>query len=95
MTFKNIKKTLREVLSEPGNGLDGALSWGRIAASVSLLSSIVWVTRIVLQTHVLPDLAGVSAFSVAPYVVTKAGAAVQSFSANPVSAVVPPTLPEK
>jgi hypothetical protein len=80
-----IAAIVREILSEPGPG--GTLSWGRVAATVSLLTGIVWVTKIVLHTHTLPDLMGVSGFVTAPYAVAKASAAAQSFSNNPVTAV--------
>jgi hypothetical protein len=83
-----LKKVIREIHSEPGNG---TLSWGRIAATASLVAAITWVTRLVFQTHALPSLEGISGFVVAPYMANKVSTAVQSFSGNPVTpAVVPP-----
>lgn len=81
MSLAGAKKVFREVLSEPGP--EGTLSWGRVAASLSLLSAIVWITKIVLHTHALPDLMGASGFAVAPYAANRAATAVQAFSKNP------------
>ena len=53
--FSKIVKVVREIMSEPGGG---TLSWGRCAATFALLSGVVWVTKIVLNTHALPDLTG-------------------------------------
>ena len=86
MNIDKIKKAIREILSEPGP--NGTLSWGRCAATVSLLASIVWVTRLILLNHALPDLSGASAFAIAPYAANKVAMAAQSFS-NP----TPPTAP--
>lgn len=91
MNLAKVKKIIREILSEPGP--NGTLSWGRCAATVSLLAGIVWVSKIVLTTHGLPDLSGVSLWATAPYAATKAGAAVQSFSGNPVTPVTPAADP--
>jgi hypothetical protein len=45
---------IRQVFSEPGS--DGTGSFGRLAAGVSLVAVICWVTRIVLKTNAIPDL---------------------------------------
>jgi hypothetical protein len=74
------KKIIREILSEP----TGTLSWGRIASTTALVAAIAWVTRLVLTTHAMPDLTGISTFVVAPYGANKVATAVQSFSNNPV-----------
>ena len=81
--FAGVKKVVREIHSEPGP--NGTLSWGRIAASGSLVAAIVWVTSIVIHTHALPALDGISGFVIAPYAANRVATAVQSFSANPVT----------
>jgi hypothetical protein len=81
--FDKLKKVIREIHSEPGP--NGTLSWGRIAATASLAAAIVWVSRLVFQTHALPSLEGISGFVVAPYMANKVSTAVQSFSQNPVT----------
>ena len=78
MSFDGIKKMFREVHSE-----NGTLSWGRVAASFSFVATVVWVSKVVFQTHAIPDLAGPSLFTVGPYAAAKASSAVQSFSPNP------------
>jgi hypothetical protein len=65
MAFQGVSKTLKEIYSEPGP--QGTLSWGRVAATITLLAAIAWVTRIVLMTHALPALDGITAFGLAPY----------------------------
>lgn len=82
MFFAKIKVVLREIFSEP-NG--GGLSWGRCASTLALIIASVWVTRLVILTHSLPALDGITGFIVAPYGANKIGTAVQSFSQNPVS----------
>lgn len=76
----DIKKIAKEVFSEP----TGTLSWGRIASTVSLLAAIAWVTKLVLLTHTLPDLSGITGFVSGPYLANKVSTAVQAFSGNPV-----------
>jgi hypothetical protein len=85
--FSKVTKIIREVLSEPGVG--GTLSWGRVAASCSLLAAIAWVSRLVFLTHSLPALDGITGFVVGPYAANKVSAAAQAFSNNPVTAVQP------
>jgi hypothetical protein len=82
MTFAGIRKVVREIHSEPGQ--NGTLSWGRIAASASLIAAITWVTHLVIHTGTLPALDGISGFVVAPYAANRIATAVQSFSSNPV-----------
>jgi hypothetical protein len=83
MTLAGFKKIIREIFSEPGP--NGTLSWGRVAATITLFAAITWVTRIVLLTHALPDLSGATAFGLSPYVANKGAALAQSFSQNPVT----------
>ncbi len=93
LSFAGIKRIVREIMSEP-NG--GGLSWGRVASSVALVAGIVWVSRILILTHGLPALDGITAFVLGPYTSNKVGAAVQSFSQNPISgppATAPPAPP--
>lgn len=90
ITLDGVKRIIREIFSEP-NG--GGLSWGRVASGVALVAAIVWVTRILILTHGLPALDGITGFVIAPYTANKVGTAVQSFSQNPVSAPPAPTAP--
>ena len=83
MSLQGLKKIVREIHSEPGP--NGTLSWGRIGASASLLAAIAWVTSIVIHSHTLPALDGISGFVVAPYAANRIATAVQSFSGNPVT----------
>jgi hypothetical protein len=69
---------LREIHSEPGVG--GTMSWGRIASSVALAASIVWVSWLVFHTHALPALDGITGFVAAPYASNKVATAAQSFA---------------
>lgn len=85
MTFAGVKKVFREVMSEPG----GALSWGRVASSFSLVAAIAWVTHVMFKTGGIPSLDGITTFVVSPYAANKIGTAAQAFSQNPV-AVTPP-----
>lgn len=82
MTWLGVKKIAREILSEPGS--NGTLSWGRVASSVTLLASLVWITHLVVRTHALPDFSGVTGFAISPYAANKVATAAQSFSDNPV-----------
>ena len=68
-------KVIREIMSEP-NG--GTLSWGRVASTLALVAAIAWVSKIVLHTHTLPAVDGISAFVVAPSASNKVATAVQS-----------------
>lgn len=83
MTVAAIKKNVREFLSEPGP--NGTLSWGRVMSTVTVLTSIIWVTKYFLVTHTLPTMTDVAAFAVAPYATNKAITAAQSFGPNPVN----------
>jgi len=91
MSFAGIKHALYEILSEPGPG--GTLSWGRCAASLSLLAGIFWVSKVVLRTHAIPDLGGVSLWATAPYTANKISTAAQAFSNAPVNATTPQPQP--
>jgi hypothetical protein len=95
LTATGIKKIFREIYSEP-NG--GGLSWGRVAATFTVLASIVWLSRVLYLTHSLPgNMTDIAAFMVSPYVANKVTTAAQAFSPNPISAplapaVVPPPM---
>ena len=86
------KKLIRELFSEP----TGTLSWGRVASAVSLLAAIAWVTKVLLVSHVIPELSGITTFVLAPYGANKVATAVQAFSSNPTGStpVVPVDKPE-
>jgi hypothetical protein len=83
MTFQGLKKLVREIHSEPGP--NGTLSWGRCASTGMLVAVLIFIGHIVFHSHVLPDLAGASAFAVSPYAANRVATAVQSFSSNPVT----------
>ncbi len=72
----SIGKVLREIHSEPGPV--GTLSWGRVACSISLLSTIAWITHILWHTHGLPSLTEPSMFALAPYGVNKSLTTIQN-----------------
>lgn len=78
MNFDGIKKDVRETLSEPGP--NGTLSWGRVASSALLIAAIVWVSSILIRTHALPALDGITAFVLSPYASNKLTTMGQSFS---------------
>jgi len=81
-------KILREILSEPGNG---TLSFGRVASGLALLFCFGWATYVLVHTHVIPPLAGLTGFALAPFAANKAANAAQAFSSNPVDATPNPT----
>ncbi len=51
---EKILRFLKSTLSEP----DGTGSASRVLALIAILSNIVWVSFIVIRTHMLPDLSG-------------------------------------
>jgi hypothetical protein len=78
--FAGIKKTLREILSEPAPA--STLSWGRIGSSFTLLFSIYWITKVRITTGSLAsvDFRSIAEFITAPYAANKISTAIQSFS---------------
>ena len=78
-----LKEAIKEIFSEPGPS--GTLSWGRVAATLTLFAGIAWVSHLVFKFHSIPPLGDVTIFSLSPYGANKAITAVQSFSANPVN----------
>ncbi len=84
MNLVGFKKTVREIMSEPGP--NGTLSWGRIASSVLVIAVIVWVSRFLFLNHAFPSgIRELTEFMIAPYGANKVSTALQSFSQNPVS----------
>lgn len=79
----NIKEIAVQILSEPGQA--GTLSWGRCASTFALVASIAWVSHVLFKTHSIPDLTGVTSFTLAPYGSNKLITMAQSFSSNPVN----------
>lgn len=71
-----MKKIFREIFSEPS----GMLSWGRVASAIALVAGLGWVTHIVISTHSLPALDGITAFVLGPYGANKVATAVQAFA---------------
>ncbi len=71
---------LRGALSES----DGSPSFSRLASGALVLSSIGWVTSIVVRTHTLPsDLGGLSLFIGALYGINKVSTAVETLKKPP------------
>lgn len=56
--FSGLFKIVKEGFSEP----NGSGSFGRLGAGAIVFSTLVWVTYVVLKTHVIPDLSGPSLF---------------------------------
>jgi hypothetical protein len=81
--FHTIGTWIHEALSEPGP--NGGMSWGRCAATATVIASICWVTYLLVRTHAMPDLTGPMTFGLSPYVANKAITTVQSFGTNPVN----------
>lgn len=79
------KETIREIMSEPG--LNGTLSWGRIASSVALAAAIGWGCWLVHLHQPIP-FKEMGEFVISPYGANKLSTAIQAFSKNPV--VEPP-----
>jgi hypothetical protein len=77
-----LKKVIREIHSEPGGG---TLSWGRCAATGSLIVVIGCILHVVIHTHTIPDLGSAALFVVSPYTANRVATAVQSFSSSPVT----------
>jgi hypothetical protein len=75
--LQKFTKVVRETLDEPGTGI---LSWGRVASSIALIASIVWVTKVLLLTGHLPPMDGITGYVIGPYTANKAATAVSSFS---------------
>src|SRR5271157_663296 len=92
MAFAGVRKVIREIHSEPGNG---TLSWARCAATGAFIVASVAILHVVFHAHSVAGISWTDAggFIAAPYAMNKVGTAVQSFSQNPVdaSAVVPAT----
>jgi|HubBroStandDraft_1064217.scaffolds.fasta_scaffold741079_1 hypothetical protein len=65
---------LKSTFSEP----DGTGSASRVLALLSILSNIVWVSYIILRTHIMPDLSGSAMYI---------GASFSGYAANKISGV--------
>ena len=89
MTKVGIYKICREMFGDS----KGVISLGHVMTGVFGLVAIVWVTRILLLTHALPPLDGITGFVVAPYGANKIATAAQGFSQNPVASTAPPVVP--
>ena len=71
----------------------GVISLGHVLTGVFGLAAIIWITHIVMATHALPALDGITGFVVAPYGANKIATAAQAFSQNPVASTAPPVVP--
>lgn len=69
-----VKDFFVSAFSEPNST---SISWGRLASTLTLISSICWVTFLLIKNHAMPDLTGPTSFGLAPYgtnkILTKAG----------------------
>lgn len=63
-----MKHFIKSVLSES----DGTGSWSRVSCAIQLVAVIVWVSYLVVKTHVLPDLGSATIFCTAAYLGNKA-----------------------
>jgi hypothetical protein len=89
MTKAGVYKICREMFGDS----KGVISLGHVMTGVFGLAAIVWITRILLLTHALPPLDGITGFVVAPYGANKIANAAQAFSQNPVASTAPPSVP--
>ena len=89
MTKVGIYKICREMFGDS----KGVISLGHVMTGVFGLAALVWISRILLLTHALPPLDGITGFVVAPYGANKIATAAQGFSQNPVASTAPPVVP--
>jgi hypothetical protein len=64
----------RHNISSAWQESDGSWSWARLAATVTLLSSVYGFIYVVIHSHIIPDpltLVGLSTWGVSPYGVNK------------------------
>lgn len=71
----------------------GVISLGHVLTAVFGVAAVVWISHILILTHSLPALDGITTFVLAPYGTNKLTNTVQAFSQNPVSTSAPPVLP--
>jgi len=69
-----MKKFLQQLFSESGEA-----SFARLGAFIALAFACGWITYLVLRTHVLPSLEGLTLFIGALYGLSKANETLQRF----------------
>ena len=89
MNYAGVKKVSREMFVDS----KGVISLGHVLTALFGVAAIVWISHILLRTHALPPLDGITTFVLAPYGTNKIMSAAQAFSPNPVSTTAPPALP--
>jgi len=89
MNYAGVKKVSREMFGDS----KGVISLGHVMTGVFGLAALVWISRILLLTHALPPLDGITGFVVAPYGANKIATAAQGFSQNPVTSTALPVMP--
>jgi hypothetical protein len=89
MNAAGVKKISREMFGDS----KGVISLGHVMTAVFGIAAIVWVSRILILTHGLPALDGITAFVIGPYSANKIATAAQSFSQNPVTPTAPAAVP--
>ena len=70
-----MKKVIAKLFSDSNE-----VSFGRVAAALSLLFTCGWVTYLVVRNSALPDLTSTAVFIAAPYGLSKAGETIQKFT---------------
>jgi len=58
---------MKSVFSEP----DGTGSFARVLSAVLAIAGIVWVSHVVIRTHVIPPLSDLAVFVASPYATNK------------------------
>jgi hypothetical protein len=89
MSVAGIKKISREAFGDS----KGVISLGHVMSAVFGVAAIIWVSRILILTHGLPALDGITAFVIGPYSANKIATVAQSFSQNPVTPTAPAAVP--
>ena len=87
--FEGFKKISREMFGDS----KGIISLGHVLTAVFGVAAVVWISHILIVTHALPSLDGITTFVLAPYGTNKLTNTVQAFSQNPVTTSAPPVVP--
>ena len=91
MSLVGIKKISREMFGDS----KGVISLGHVLTAVFGIAAVAWIKHILITTHALPALDGITGFVLAPYGMNKITSAAQAFSQNPVATSAPPVTPSQ